>query len=73
MVDDLERREVLLILDGCEHVTAGVAAFAAKVFDRAPDVRILATSRHPIGLACKESGSGICHLSPYRPTPQINR
>jgi predicted ATPase len=45
-----ERGHLLLILDNCEHVAHAVAALADALLRRAPDVRILATSRHPLGV-----------------------
>jgi predicted ATPase/DNA-binding SARP family transcriptional activator len=41
----------LLVLDNCEHVLDGCAELATEVLDRCPRVRILATSREPLGLA----------------------
>jgi predicted ATPase/DNA-binding SARP family transcriptional activator len=50
LVDELARRELLVILDNCEHVAAGCAALADEVLRRCPDVRVLATSRVPLGV-----------------------
>jgi predicted ATPase/DNA-binding CsgD family transcriptional regulator len=46
----LARQQLLLILDNCEHVLAAAAQFCATVLRAADDVRILATSREPLGL-----------------------
>ena len=43
-------RQVLLILDNCEHVLASSAAFAAALLSECPQVRILATSRQAFGI-----------------------
>ncbi|WP_280438223.1 BTAD domain-containing putative transcriptional regulator [Nocardia carnea] len=43
-------RETLLILDNCEHVIESVAAFAHRVLGECPRLRILATSREPLGI-----------------------
>jgi predicted ATPase/class 3 adenylate cyclase/DNA-binding CsgD family transcriptional regulator len=43
-------REGLLVLDNCEHVRAPVAAICDRVLRSAPTVRILATSREPLGV-----------------------
>ena len=40
----------LLVLDTCEHVVDGAALLAASVLRQCPDVRILATSRRPLGI-----------------------
>lgn len=44
-------RELLLILDGGEHMVDECAALCAAVLDAAPGVRLLVTSRRPLGLA----------------------
>jgi predicted ATPase/DNA-binding CsgD family transcriptional regulator len=51
LVSVLSRQQLLLVLDNCEHVLAAVAELCAAVLPVADDVRILATSREPIGLA----------------------
>ncbi|HEX4721415.1 MAG TPA: LuxR C-terminal-related transcriptional regulator [Pseudonocardiaceae bacterium] len=50
LVAHLRTRTALLVLDNCEHVIDGVASTVAAVLDAAPDVRILLTSREPLGL-----------------------
>jgi non-specific serine/threonine protein kinase len=47
----LARQQLLLVLDNCEHVLDAVAELCASVLPVADDVRVLATSREPIGLA----------------------
>jgi predicted ATPase/class 3 adenylate cyclase len=44
----LADRELLLVLDNCEHVLAGAAELADQVLDGAPGVTVLATSRVPL-------------------------
>jgi predicted ATPase/class 3 adenylate cyclase/DNA-binding CsgD family transcriptional regulator len=46
----LAARTGLLLLDNCEHVRAPVAAICERILHRAPNVRILATSREPLGI-----------------------
>jgi predicted ATPase len=46
----LSRRQLLLILDNCEHVLAATAELCVALLPFADDVRILATSREPIGV-----------------------
>jgi predicted ATPase len=41
---------LLLVLDNCEHVLDAVAQLCAAVLSSADDVRILVTSREPLGL-----------------------
>ncbi len=43
-------RQLLLVLDNCEHVLAPVAQLCTAILSTADDVRILATSREPIGV-----------------------
>jgi predicted ATPase len=47
----LRQRELLLILDTCEHLVDGCAALADTVLREAPGVTILATSRQPLDAA----------------------
>ncbi|MFF9169334.1 MULTISPECIES: ATP-binding protein [unclassified Streptomyces] len=42
---------VLLVLDNCEQVVAGAAALVQALVSRAPRLRVLATSRAPLGLS----------------------
>jgi non-specific serine/threonine protein kinase len=50
VLSDLRGRELLLILDTCEHLTEACAKFAAAVLRETSGVRILATSRQPLHL-----------------------
>ncbi|WP_406094435.1 AfsR/SARP family transcriptional regulator [Streptomyces sp. NBC_01013] len=43
-------RPVLLILDNCEHVIGAAAALAEILLTRCPLLRVLATSREPLGV-----------------------
>ena len=45
IVATLRSRDVLLVLDNCEHVVDGAAALARAVAEGSPGVRVLATSR----------------------------
>ncbi|MEU6698685.1 BTAD domain-containing putative transcriptional regulator [Pseudonocardia sp. NPDC046786] len=46
----LASRAALFVVDNCEHVVVEAAVFAAELLRRAPGVRLLATSREPLGL-----------------------
>lgn len=46
----LEGCESVLVLDNCEHVLDGCAALLATVLERTGRVRVLATSREPLGV-----------------------
>lgn len=46
----LRTRTALLVLDNCEHLVDAVAALAERLLGACPGLRILATSREPLGL-----------------------
>ncbi|MEE3920426.1 NB-ARC domain-containing protein [Micromonospora sp. BRA006-A] len=50
LVAALRGRRMLLLLDNCEHVVAPVAQLTEKLLGAAADLRILATSREPLGI-----------------------
>lgn len=50
LTDFLQARQLLLVLDNCEHVIAGCAALADGLLSSCPSVRFLATSREALGL-----------------------
>ena len=47
----LRTKEVMLVLDNCEHVTDASAELAHGLLRTCPGVRILATSREPLGVS----------------------
>jgi predicted ATPase/DNA-binding SARP family transcriptional activator len=50
LIAAIREREALLILDNCEHVIEAAAAFAHRVLGECRRLRILATSREPLGI-----------------------
>jgi predicted ATPase/DNA-binding CsgD family transcriptional regulator len=46
----LEGRQLLVVLDNCEHLTDACAIFVSKLLAAAPGLRVLATSRHVLGI-----------------------
>jgi predicted ATPase/class 3 adenylate cyclase len=50
VAEALEARQLLLVLDNCEHVIDAAARLTELVLRQAPGVRILATSREALGL-----------------------
>ena len=50
LIAAIREREALLILDNCEHVIESAAAFAYRVLGECQRLRILATSREPLGI-----------------------
>jgi predicted ATPase/DNA-binding CsgD family transcriptional regulator len=50
LVEFLRAKELLLVLDNCEHLLAGVAALAQILAQSCPRLAILATSREGLGI-----------------------
>jgi predicted ATPase len=50
VIHALRGREVLLVLDNCEHVIDAAAKVAQDLLTALPQLRILATSREPLGV-----------------------
>jgi predicted ATPase/DNA-binding CsgD family transcriptional regulator len=51
LAEVLARQQLLLVLDNCEHVAGAVASLCETLLVAADDLRILATSREPLGVA----------------------
>ncbi|WP_433264602.1 BTAD domain-containing putative transcriptional regulator [Actinosynnema sp. CS-041913] len=60
VIAGIRDREVLLILDNCEHLIESAAAFAHRVLGECRRLRILATSREPLGI----TGEALWHVVP---------
>ena len=56
----LKDRQILLLLDGCEHVIAAAATLAEQILAAAPRVHVLATSREPL----RAAGERVHRLQP---------
>jgi predicted ATPase/DNA-binding SARP family transcriptional activator len=50
VLDTLADSDALLVVDNCEHLIGPVAEFVELLLARCPRVRVLATSREPLGL-----------------------
>jgi predicted ATPase/DNA-binding SARP family transcriptional activator len=50
LVDALKPHALLLVLDNCEHLIDACARLAQTLLQAAPGVRLLATSREPLGI-----------------------
>lgn len=48
LVDQLQERELLLVLDNCEHLADACARLVGTLLAETAGVRVLATSRHPL-------------------------
>jgi predicted ATPase/DNA-binding CsgD family transcriptional regulator len=51
VIEHLAGRRGLLVLDNCEHLVDACAALADSLLRALPEVRLLATSREPLGVA----------------------
>jgi predicted ATPase len=61
----LEDRELLLVLDNCEHVVEDAARLCALLLGACPGVRVLATSRESLGI----TGEVLVPVPPLPPEP----
>ncbi|GAB3705269.1 BTAD domain-containing putative transcriptional regulator [Amycolatopsis oliviviridis] len=50
LIDALADRAVLLVLDNCEHLVEAAATLVARLLGAAAALRVLATSREPLGI-----------------------
>jgi predicted ATPase len=64
VVSVLRTRNMLLVLDNCEHVLPGAASLASAILRHCPSMKILATSREALGLP----GEGVFPM-PSLPVP----
>nr|WP_157529324.1 LuxR C-terminal-related transcriptional regulator [Kibdelosporangium sp. MJ126-NF4] len=67
VVDFLSDKPWLLVLDNCEHMVRACGTLVGEILDAAPDVRILATSRHVLGVG----GEQLLPVNPL-PVPQVH-
>jgi predicted ATPase/DNA-binding SARP family transcriptional activator len=63
----LRERDALLILDNCEHVIVQAAQLAQHLLSTCPSLRILATSREPLGI----TGEMLCPVPPLPPEQSV--
>lgn len=69
LVAALREREMVLVLDNCEHVVEQAAAFAHRLLGECRRLRILATSREPLGI----TGEALWPVLPLDlPTPDAD-
>jgi non-specific serine/threonine protein kinase len=71
LADVLRSRRVLLVLDNCEHVLDVCADLAATLLPICPTMRILATSREPLGVVGEVTFS-VPPLSLPDPEPEVS-
>ncbi|MGW6984533.1 ATP-binding protein [Streptomyces sp. NPDC054932] len=65
LVEHCTHRSLLLVLDNCEHVIGAAAELAERLLTHCPGVRILATSREPLGVP----GESVRPVEPLPPDP----
>ncbi len=65
LIAAIREREALLILDNCEHVVESAAVFAHRVLGECRRLRILATSREPLGI----TGEALWQVEPLALPP----
>ncbi|UYP20409.1 LuxR C-terminal-related transcriptional regulator [Rhodococcus sp. Z13] len=51
IVDHLQGRHMLIVVDNCEHLIDTAAGFVSTILAHAPEIRILVTSREPLTVA----------------------
>ncbi|QKW37579.1 AfsR/SARP family transcriptional regulator [Actinomadura sp. NAK00032] len=60
LADVLSDAEAMLVLDNCEHLIDAVARLVEDLLGRCPSLRVLATSREPLGIG----GEMLCPVNP---------
>ena len=50
LIESLRARQLLLVLDNCEHVLDAVVPLAERLLAQCPEVTVLATSRESLGV-----------------------
>jgi len=65
LVANLKERQLLLVLDSCEHVIDTVAVLVDRIVSGAPAVHVLATSREPL----RAAGEYVHRLAPLEYPP----
>lgn len=65
----LEKREVLLILDNCEHLLLPCAQLAGRLLQRCTRLKIIATSREPLGITGETIWSVPSFSTPQQTNP----
>ncbi|XVU27234.1 BTAD domain-containing putative transcriptional regulator [Actinoplanes sp. CA-054009] len=65
LISAVAGRDMLIILDNCEHLIAAAAQVADALLRSAPGVRLLTTSREPLGIP----GERLCPVEPLALPP----
>ena len=67
----LEERQILLLLDNCEHLLEGAAHLVERLLTACPQVYVLATSRRPLGMIGELRWQLQPLRTPGRSTPSV--
>jgi predicted ATPase len=54
LIEHLREKNLLLILDHCDHVLGTCAQFVETILHMSPDVRILTTGRQPLNISAEK-------------------
>ncbi|MGW1895348.1 AfsR/SARP family transcriptional regulator [Streptomyces sp. NPDC002004] len=65
LIEYCAQRDLLLVLDNCEHVIDAAAELAETLLTRCPGLTVLATSREPLGVP----GESVRPVEPLPPDP----
>src|SRR2546427_2946106 len=66
LVCDLRNRQLLLLLDNCEHLIGAVAALVAELLRAAPKLKVISTSREPLQVP----GEQVIPIPPLQVPPE---
>ena len=66
LVSDLRNRQLLLLLDNCEHLIGAVAALVAELLRAAPKLTVISTSREPLQVP----GEQVIPIPPLQVPPE---
>lgn len=77
LVDSLRPKQLLFVLDNCEHLIEACAAIVGDVLRACPQVRILATSREALGIegevTCQVPPLSIPDLAEFPPIERLKK
>src|SRR5437660_2519496 len=66
LVSDLRNRQLLLVLDNCEHLIGAVAELVAELLRAAPKLTVISTSREPLQVP----GEQVIPIPPLQVPPE---
>jgi predicted ATPase len=66
LTDYLRNKRLLLVVDNCEHLVDACATLLSRLLSATPDVRVVATSRHVLGIVPDAAEAGAAAVSALR-------